>query len=33
MIIEITDENIIVDANSEMAGKYLNFEITLVSVG
>ena len=33
VIIEITDENIIVDANSEMAGKYLNFEITLVSVG
>ena len=33
VIIEITDENIIVDANSEMAGKYLNFEITLVIVG
>ena len=32
VIVEITDDDIIVDANSEMAGKYLNFEITLVSV-
>lgn len=31
VIIEITDEEIICDANSEMAGKYLNFEITLIS--
>ena len=31
VIIEISDDEITVDANSEMAGKYLNFEITLVS--
>ena len=31
-IIEINDTEIVVDANHEMAGKTLNFEITLLSV-
>ena len=31
-IAEITDENVSVDLNHEMAGKALNFEITLLSV-
>ena len=30
-IVEITSENISVDLNHEMAGKVLNFEITLLS--
>ena len=32
VIVEIQDDIIVLDANHPMAGKYLNFEITLLSV-
>ena len=31
-VIEVTDTELVVDANHEMAGKTLNFEITLLSI-
>lgn len=32
LVVEVTDEHVIFDMNHEMAGKDLNFEITLVEV-
>ena len=32
MVVEVTDETVTFDLNHEMAGKDLNFEITLVEV-